>query len=137
MAEYLKPIPRVDETSRTYWEGTKRHEILVQKCQQCGVLRFYPRPLCTNCMSDNSEWIRCSGRGTIYTFTVTYQNATPGFSEEVPYVLAIIELEEEVRMMSNVIECKPDEVTIGMPVQAVFENITSEITLPKFRPLRP
>jgi len=78
--------------------------------------------------------VRASGRGTVYSFTVTYQNQSPGFREELPYVLAIVELDEGVRMMTNVVGCAPDAVRIGMPVQVVFEDVTAEITLPKFRP---
>ena len=80
------------------------------------------------------EWVRCSGKGTVYTFTVTYQNQGAGFRDELPYVLAYVELEEGVRMLTNVVGCKPEDVCIGMPVEVVFEDVTPEATLPKFRP---
>ena len=78
--------------------------------------------------------MRASGRATVYSFTVTHQNQAPGFREELPYVLALVELEEGPRLMTNVVDCAPAEVRIGMPVEVVFEDCTPEITLPKFRP---
>jgi uncharacterized OB-fold protein len=131
---YRKPLPRIDEESRGYWEALARHELYLQRCRACGTLRFYPRALCPGCLSDATEWVRASGRGTVYSFTVTYQNQAPGFREEVPYVLAIVELAEGPRLMSNVVGSSPEQVRIGMPVEVVFEDVTPEITLPKFRP---
>jgi uncharacterized OB-fold protein len=131
---YRKPLPRIDEESRGYWEALARHELYLQRCRACGTFRFYPRALCPSCLSDATEWVRASGRGTVYSFTVTYQNQAPGFREEVPYVLAIVELAEGVRLMTNVVGSSPDAVRIGMPVEVVFEDVTPEITLPKFRP---
>ena len=131
---YKKPLPRMDEESRGYWEALARHELYFQRCRDCGTKRFYPRALCTSCLSSATEWVRARGRGTVYSFTVTYQNQAPGFREELPYVLAIVELDEGVRMMTNVIGCAPDAVRVGMPVQVVFEDVTAEVTLPKFRP---
>ena len=78
--------------------------------------------------------MRASGWGTVYSFTVTHQNQAPGFREELPYVLAIVELDEGVRMMTNVVGCAPDAVRVGMRVEVVFEDVTPEITLAKFRP---
>ena len=131
---YKKPLPRVDEESRGWWEALARHELYFQRCRDCGTKRFYPRALCPRCLSSATEWVRASGRATVYSFTVTYQNQAPGFREELPYVLAIVELDEGVRIMTNVVGCAPDAVRIGMPVQVVFEDVTAEITLAKFRP---
>ena len=130
-----KPLPRIDEESRGYWEALARHELYFQRCRECGTKRFYPRALCPRCLSSATEWVRASGWGTVYSFTVTHQNQAPGFREELPYVLAIVELDEGVRMMTNVVGCAPDAVRIGMPVQVVFEDVTAEITLAKFRPV--
>jgi uncharacterized protein len=132
---YKKPLPRVDEESRGFWEALARHELYFQRCRACGTKRFYPRAVCTNCLSSATEWVRASGRGTVYSFTVTHQNQSPGFREELPYVLAIVELAEGIRLMTNVVGCAPDAVHVGMPVEIVFEAVTAEITLPKFRPL--
>ena len=131
---YRKPLTRIDEESRGYWEALARHELYFQRCRDCGTKRFYPRALCPRCLSSATEWVRASGWGTVYSFTVTHQNQAPGFREELPYVLAIVELDEGVRMMTNVVGCAPDAVRIGMPVQVVIEDVTAEITLAKFRP---
>lgn len=137
MMEYLKPLPLVDDVSRPFWIGCRRKELLLQKCDLCGRFRFYPRPLCPHCFSEQAHWVKASGRGAVYSYTVTHQNLAPGFAEEVPYVLAIVELEEGVRMTSNIVGCRPEEVSIGMSVQAVFQWVSLEITLPKFAPAPP
>ena len=131
---YKKPLPRVDEESRGYWEALARHQLYLQRCRDCGTKRFYPRALCPRCLSSSTEWVRASGRGAVYSFTVTHQNQAPGFREELPYVLAIVELDEGVRIMTNVVGCAPDAIRIGMRVEVVFDDVTAEITLPKFRP---
>jgi uncharacterized OB-fold protein len=132
--KYAKPLPRVDEESKGFWEACQRHELYIQRCRDCGEERYYPRALCPSCLSEQIEWVRCSGRGTVYTFTVTYQNQAPGFRDELPYVLAYVELDEGVRMLTNIVACAPDAVRIGMPVEVVFDDATSSVTLPKFKP---
>ena len=131
---YKKPLPRVDEESRGWWEALARHELYFQRCRDCGTKRFYPRALCPRCLSSATEWVRASGRATVYSFTVTYQNQAPGFREELPYVLAMVELEEGPRLVTNLVGCAPDDVRTGMPVEVAFEDVTGEIALPKFRP---
>ena len=131
---YTKPLPRIDEESRGFWEALARHELYFQRCRACGTKRFYPRALCTECLSPATEWVRASGGGTVYTFTVTHQNQAPGFREELPYVLAVVELEEGVRMMTNIVGCAPETVRIGMPVEVLFDDVTPDVTLAKFRP---
>lgn len=134
-AKYTKPLPRIDEESKGYWEACQRHELVIQRCGQCGVLRYYPRALCPSCLSDRVEWLRCSGHGTVYTFTVTHQNQAPGFRDALPYVLAYVELAEGVRLLTNIVDCAPDAVRIGMAVEVVFEDATPAVTLPRFRPV--
>jgi uncharacterized OB-fold protein len=129
-----KPLPRIDEESKGYWEACQRRELVVQRCGACRALRHYPRALCPACLSDAVEWVRASGKGTVYTFTVTYQNQAPGFRDQLPYVLAYVELEEGVRLLTNIVDCDPEAVRIGMPVEVVFEDATAAVTLPKFRP---
>ena len=131
---YRKPLPRIDEESRGWWEALQRHELYVQRCRSCGTIRLPPRAVCPVCLSSQVEWVRASGRGTVYSFTVTHQNQAPGFREELPYVLAIVELEEGPRIMTNVVGAAPDAVRIGMPVEVVFDDVTPEVTLAKFRP---
>ena len=133
---YTKPLPHVDEESRPFFEALQRHELYVQRCRECGDLRYHPRALCTNCLSSRTEWLRARGTGKIYTFTVTYQNQSAGFRESLPYVMAWVELDEGVKMLTNIIDCPPEQVKIGMPVEVVFEDVTPEVTLTKFRPAR-
>ena len=131
---YAKPLPHIDEESRPWWEAAQRHELYIQKCRDCGDLRFHPRALCTNCQSSNTEWVKCKGTGHIYTFTVTNQNGASGFRDSLPYVLAWVQLDEGVKLMTNIVNCPPEQVKIDMPVEAVFDDVTPEVTLVKFRP---
>ncbi len=132
---YTKPLPRVDEESRGFWEACRRHELALQRCRACGAFRYYPRALCPECFSPDAQWTLCSGRGTVYTFTVTHQNQMPGFREALPYVLAYVLLDEGVQMLTNVVGCPPEQVRIGMPVEVTFEDASDEIAIPRFRPL--
>lgn len=134
--KYSKPLPQIDEESRPWWEALQRGELYVQKCRDCGDLRFHPRAQCTQCLSPRTRWVRCTGRGKIYTFTVTNQNQAAGFRESLPYVMAYVELDEGLKMLTNIIDCRPEEVKIGMPVEVVFETATPEVTFAKFRPAR-
>jgi uncharacterized OB-fold protein len=127
-----RPLPRIDEETRGFWEACARHELYLQRCGDCGRFRHPPRALCPACLSSRIEWVRASGRGTVYSFTVTHQNQAPGFRERLPYVLAYVELEEGVRIMTNVVGCAPEAVHIGMPVEAAWEDVTAEVSLPVF-----
>ena len=132
--KYAKPLPRFDEESKGFWEACQRHELYLQRCRACGEFRYYPRAVCPKCLSDQTEWVLSSGRGSVYTYTVTYQNQAAGFRDELPYVLAYVELDEGVHLLTNIVGCGPDEVRIGLPVQVSFEDVTPEVTLPKFKP---
>lgn len=130
-----RPIPHVDEESRGYWEAARRHELLLQCCRGCEAYRHYPRAVCPACLSSEVEWVACSGRGEIYTFTVTYQNQSPGFAGRVPYVLAYVLLEEGVQMLTNIVDVVPEEVRIGQAVEVSFEDLSPDISIPVFRPI--
>ena len=132
--KYAKPLPRIDEESKGFWEACARHELALQRCRDCGALRHYPRALCPRCLAADTEWVLSSGTGTVYTYTVTHQNQAPGFREGLPYVLAYVELDEGVRMLTNIVGCAPEDVRIGMPVRVVFEDVADGVTLPKFCP---
>ena len=133
--KYAKPLPRVDEETKGFWEACRRHELYLQRCRECGEVRYYPRALCPSCLSDRTEWLRSSGKGSVYTFTVTHQNQSAGFRDALPYVLAYVELAEGVRMLTNIVGCAPDQVRIGMPVEVTFDDVTPDVTLPKFKPV--
>lgn len=133
MAEYKKPLPIIDDDSRNFWEGCKKHELLIQKCEDCGIFRFPPRTICHKCLSMNFKWIKSSGKGEVYTFSNIFQPFGPGW--DIPYVVAIVQLAENVKMMSNIIDCDPEAVEIGMKVGVCFDDVTKNITLPKFKPI--
>lgn len=132
--EYRKPLPFIEPDTRPYWEGCRRRDLYIPRCLDCNEFHFYPRGICPYCQSQRLSWVRSSGKGTVHTYTVTRQNGSRGFREEVPYVLAIVELEEGVQITTNIVGCDPNDVKIGMSVMVTFEDVTPEITLPKFRP---
>lgn len=134
MSEQTRPVPKPDRDSAFYWAAVRRRELVFQQCSECGRFRFYPRSVCPSCLSEKFEWRNSLGRGTVYSFTVIHRAPTPAFRDRVPYVLALIDLPEGVRMMSNVIGCDPARVRIGMPVTVDFEEVSDEISLPVFRP---
>ncbi len=138
MSGYKKPLPKPDPITAPFWESLKAHAMKIQRCNDTGKFFFYPRGLSPFTLSDNISWEPVSGRGVVHAFTIVYQNRDPAFAEEVPYVVAIVELEEGVRLMSNLVEVEPDpaHVWIGMPVEVVYDDVTDEITLPRFRPVR-
>jgi uncharacterized OB-fold protein len=132
---YEKPLPIPDQDSEPYWKALKNHSLTLQQCSKCNRLRFYPRAFCTHCFSSEFEWVTTSGKGNIHTFSVIFRPGMASFRKEAPYILGLIDLEEGVRMMSNIIDCAVEEVYIGMPVTVVYDDVTSEVTLPKFRPI--
>ncbi len=132
MAEVNRPLPVPDGDTRPYWDAAKERRLLIQRCQDCHRAIFYPRSICPHCASDRVAWIAASGRGTVYSYTVVHR-APAAFVGDVPYVVALIELEEGVRLMSNIVGCSPSDVRIGGAVTVVFDDVTPEVTLPKFR----
>ncbi|HEX6311793.1 MAG TPA: Zn-ribbon domain-containing OB-fold protein [Acidimicrobiia bacterium] len=131
--EWARPIPRPDATSAPYWEAAARGELVVQECPECGRRQFYPRTVCTQCGADPG-WLTCSGRGSVHTFTVIRQNHAKPFREELPYVVAMVDLEEGPRMMGNLTGCDPAEVHIGMPVEVYFVRADEGGAVPFWRP---
>jgi uncharacterized protein len=129
-----RPVPLPDNVSRSYWEAAGRGELLFQECPQCGQRQLYPRALCTAC-AGTPVWRTASGRGTVHTFTVIRQNWAEPFREMLPYIVAMVELAEGPRLMSNVTDCAPEDVHIGMPVEAWFLPVEDGVAVPMFRPL--
>ena len=136
-AEYKKPLPTPSQVSQPFWDAAKEHRLVFQRCTLCGTHVFYPRYVCPgpDCFGVGTlEWVESSGKGSVYAFTISYHPAHPAFADDVPYVFAIIELEEGWRMNSNVINIDPTQVHIGMSVEVVWDDVTPEFTLPKFQP---
>jgi hypothetical protein len=129
-----KPIPAVTPEMRPFYEAARRHELRVQRCRGCGVLRFPARALCSACLSTDADWVAVSGRGEIYSFNIMHQVYHPGFAAEVPYAVVLVKLAEGPKMISNVVGVDVRAVRIGMPVRVVFEQVSDEVTLPKFAP---
>jgi uncharacterized OB-fold protein len=132
MSEYIKPLPKPTPTSRPFWEAAKRHELVLQRCDACARFIYYPRPRCPYCFADRLSWRRVSGRGAVYSFTIVRRASSRAFADG-PYVLAVVELQEGVRMTTNIV-APPETVQVGMPVQAFFDDVTPEHTLVKFKP---
>jgi uncharacterized protein len=131
-----KPLPVPQPEWDFYWEKAKAHELWLMRCKDCSTSYFYPRPICPNCFSRNTEWFQSSGNGTLYAFAIVHRAPMPAFREDAPYVVAYIELEGGARMPTNLVGVDPDpeHVKIGMAVKVDFEDRTAEISLPIFRP---
>jgi uncharacterized OB-fold protein len=143
--QYDRPLPRFySEGSREFYDAAKKHELRIQQCAACGRFRFPPQPMCPECHSLDSRWTQVSGRGTVHTFTVVHHfepRSVPMFSwpaDQYPIVVVIVELPDAggVHLVSNIVDCEPQDLGVGMEVEVVFDDVTDEITLPKFRPLR-
>jgi hypothetical protein len=130
------PLPTPQPETDFYWEKARAHELWLRRCDDCGQAHFYPRTICPLCFSRNTRWVQSAGRGTLYAFSIAYRPPTPAFQDQVPYVAALVELEEGPRIPTNLVEVEPDpaHVHIGMPVEVVFDDVTEAIALPKFRP---
>jgi uncharacterized OB-fold protein len=127
-------LPTPDAETEPFWDACKEGRFLLKHCNACGEDYFYPRPFCPECWSSDVEWKQASGDGKVYTFSVVRQNDLPPFPERVPYVAAIVELDEGPRVMTNVEGVPFDELTCGMPLVLDFKEIADGVTIPVFRP---
>ncbi len=134
MAEHDgKNLPRPTPETATYWEGCRHGKLMIQRCGSCGHHQFYPRLMCTECMHTPVEWVQASGRGKVRSFTIVRHAISDAYAADVPYVVALIRLDEGPTLMSNIIDGDPERVRIGMPVETVFEVWSEDLTVPKFR----
>jgi hypothetical protein len=131
-----KPAPIVNDWARPFWEAARENRLIIQQCGDCGKYIFYPRLCCPHCFSSNVKWVAASGKAAVYSYTVVENNAPSAFIQDIPYVVAVVRLEEGVQMLSNIVGCDPNDVRCDMPVEVVFEKLNDEFTLPKFRPVR-
>ncbi|MEY2570496.1 MAG: uncharacterized protein QOE63_846 [Acidimicrobiaceae bacterium] len=120
-----RPKPAKDHITTEYWDATLRGELLIQRCPSCGHRQHYPRLLCTAC-GETPAWERASGRGTVHTFTVIRQNHAKPFRDLLPYVVAMVALDEGPMLMGNVVGCAVDDVRIDMAVEVVFETVVDD-----------
>ena len=126
------PQPTIDSDSREYWDGLAQGELRIQHCAACSKYVFYPRSICPHCFASELVWVKAAGRGTVYSYTVVRQ-AFGRFAEDVPYVIAIVELDEGVRMMSRIADTPPEDVKVGAVVQVTFEHFDEGVALPYFK----
>lgn len=131
-------LPTPDSETEAFWDGANEHRLVIKHCNACGEHHFYPRPFCPHCWSDDVEWFEASGRASLYTWSVVHVNDLPPFHDRVPYVAALVDLEEGPRMMTNVVECEFEALAAGMALEVVYESVSDDppVTLPRFRPTR-
>jgi uncharacterized OB-fold protein len=135
--EYEKPLPEFRPETKPYWEACKRHEFVLPRSRATNEFFFYPRAISPGeDMSDDIEWIKASGKAKVWTYAIHHMGPTKAYKGEPPYVVALVETEEGVKMMTNVVDCDPKDVHIGMNVEVVFDDVTPEVALPKFRPIQ-
>ena len=133
MADYTGYLPQPTPETQPYFDALKDHTLMIQRCNACSRAYFYPRPFCPDCFTFDTEWFQASGRGTLYSFVINYR-PPPGFGAE-PYVIAVVELEEGPRMMTNLVGVDPDpqRISCDAPVEIVYDDVSDDVTLPKFR----
>jgi uncharacterized OB-fold protein len=129
----LRALPAPDNASRHYWQRAADGQLVVQRCTSCGSFQFYPRALCVTCAGE-TEWLDASGRGTLYTYTIIRQNRSPAFAALAPYAVGMVELEEGVRMMSNIVDCDVDQLSVGMALEVLLLKAADDVGLPFWRP---
>ena len=134
--QYNKPLPVAQPDTDYYWEKTKQHELWLKHCNDCNNTFFYPRDICPHCFSRNTKWIQASGKGTVHTFAIVHRPPDPSFKDDVPFVVAMVDLEEGPRMPTNLVEVEPDpeKISVGMAVEVTFDDVTEDVSLPKFKP---
>jgi uncharacterized protein len=137
LADYRKPLPKPTPETQEFWDGCKRGELRLQRSKSTGQAYFPPRPFFPGDPDQEVEWFTASGKGTLYSYVINHRPA-PGFEEDAPYAIAVVELDEGPRMMTNIVESEqsPEVLKLGMQVEVVFDPVTDEISLPKFRPVK-
>lgn len=134
MAEYKKPLPAISSLSEPYWTGLKHRDLKLQRCNNCHKLWYPPGPFCPDCWSRDVTWQKLSGRGKVNSWVVFHQAYFSSVKEEIPYNVAEVELDEGPRLLTNLVGIDNADIEIGMPVEIVFDDVTDEVTLAKFRP---
>lgn len=132
-----RPLPAMDsETDRTFWTAAAEGRLLIQDCPDCGQRQFFPRAWCHYCGSPAVEWLEAAGTGHVHTFTIIRRATELGwFADRIPYVVGYVELDEGVRLCTNVVNCEPTSVEAGLEVSVTFEQVTDEVAIPQFEPV--
>lgn len=134
MSDYARPLPQPTPETQPYWDGAKQGELRLQRCGDCDHVYFPARPFCPACSSRHVSWFTASGKGTLFSYVINHR-APPGF--EAPYIIAVVQLEEGPRMMSNLVDCPqtPEAIELDMPLEVTFVEATEDISIPQFRPV--
>lgn len=132
MSRPVVPVANFD--TQPFWDGCKRGELLLQRCSACGAYRHPPSPICPACLNERHEWVAASGRGKVYTFVVVRETRARGWDKMVPYVVAVVTLDEGPRMLTNLVNVAPESVAIDMPVEVTFAELDGTTQLPLFQP---
>ena len=128
-----RPLPEITALTEPFWRAAKERRLVVQRCDACGALRFPPEAGCYACGSLQSSWVPVTGRATLYSWTLCYPPLLPYFAERAPWPVAVVQLEEGPRMVTNLVDVPVEEYEIGMPLVANFEDVDDEVTLVVFR----
>jgi uncharacterized OB-fold protein len=135
MSAYVKPLPDVSEPSwAPFWEGTRRHELRFQHCTQYGHLRWPPAAVCPQCFDRSAEWRAVDGSGSIFSFAIYHRAFDKRFAGDVPYNVALVELDAGPILLSSITACANDDLEVGLRVVPTYVEATDEVTLPYFRP---
>ncbi|MBI5591643.1 MAG: Zn-ribbon domain-containing OB-fold protein [Deltaproteobacteria bacterium] len=136
-ADFAKPMPIPTKWSRPFWDGAGQHKLLLKQCKDCGHIDHPPYLYCTECHSDDHEWIEASGKATLYAFAINEYGVPFPFMPDLPYVLGLVDLKEGPRMITNIVECDHNMLKNGMELEVVFEDVSKEVSLPKWKPIKP
>jgi uncharacterized protein len=127
MTAHPRPLPDAD--NEQFWQSCRAHKFLLQRCEDCGRVRFPPRPICARCRSTRTTWQEASGRGEVFSFTICHPPVLPAFADRTPYNVVVVRLDEGPLVVSNLVDAEAD---VGLPVQLCFVEIDEELTLPQF-----
>lgn len=131
-----KPAPQINATTQPFWDAAKKNELRMQKCSDCGHIRFPIGPVCTVCLSDKCEWVKLSGRGEVLSHLVFHRAYSPAWKEHVPYSVAMVQLAEGPRMFTDIVDPERryiDEDLVGRPVEAWFDPVEGDVVVPRFK----
>lgn len=134
-SKVLPPVPLPDPDSEPFWEAAAQHRLVVQRCAACKTFRHPPRPMCPSCLSLEQEWIEVSGRGRVWSWVVAHPPVLPAFAEKTPYNVAVIELDEGMRMVGNLLDVDLGDIREGLEVEVIFTDVEEGVTLPQWKPI--
>lgn len=134
VGRYAKPLPTLRGEERTYFDHARRNELVLQECGDCGSRHAYARTVCPRCFSADLMTVTSAGKGTVYSWTTLHRPGTPAFADDVPYTIVLVDLDEGVRVLADLVTDDPGDPSVGMPVRVVFDQVSDEITLPRFVP---